>query len=122
MKTSNPKPETLPTVAKEFLASTKVFVLRSVKIGKTGEEASASELPSTIEVHRFVTEPAGVYVQDEIKLSKNYNSAGYTIGVYRPCYAEEIDAAKEWANNFVHTTLSEQTPELVSLVDKLVEL
>jgi hypothetical protein len=122
VKTSNPKPETLPTVAQEFLASTKVFVLRSVKVGKSGEEATSSDLPQTIEIHKFVTEPAGVYVQDEVKLSKNYNSAGHIIGVYRPCYAEEIDVAKEWANNFVHTALSEQMPELVTLVDKLGEL
>jgi hypothetical protein len=105
--------------AQETVASTKVFVTRTVGDNRTGEVQTAAELPKAIEIHRFVTEPAGVYVQDEIKFSKNFKSAGYTIGVYRPCYVEEIDTAKEWANNFVHTALAEQTPDLVALVDKL---
>jgi hypothetical protein len=111
----------LPTEAKDFLAATKVFVIRTVKSGKTGESESCSE-EQKIEVHRFVTPPAGVYVQDEIKRAKNYNSASYTVGVWRPCYVEEIDDARKWADDFVHTALSEQTPELIKLVDRLGEM
>jgi hypothetical protein len=107
--------------ASEYLAATKVFVTRTVKVGRTGEEQSATDLPQTIEVQRFVTQPCAIYVQDDVKKGKNYSSAGYTVGVLKFCYAEELDAAKEWANDFVHTALSEQMPEIVALVNKLGE-
>lgn len=102
------------------VASTKFFLTRAVKTsGKDGQESLSSEQPKTIEIHKFLTQPAGVYVEDFIKMTKDYQSASITVGVYMPCYVEDVEETKIRAVDFVATALNEQMPDLIKLVGKL---
>lgn len=105
---------------KRVVAQSKVTVSRSVK--KSGQAESVTDLPDEVEVHSFVTTPAVVHLTVPIKLAKDYNSAGITVGVSIPCYKEEIEDAQAEATRVVHKMLSKQVPEIVKMLGRLKEL
>lgn len=99
---------------------TTIKVSRSIKRQGTQEQVSDDE-PETFEVHQFATTPATVSISYPIKLSKNYQTAGITVGVTLPCYVEEVDAAFERATEIVVKKLKDEMPKLKSLLNKMAE-
>jgi len=102
------------------LAQSRLTVSRSVK--KSGQAESVTDLPEDIDVHVFQTAPASVHLTVPVKLVKNYNSAGITIGVTLPCYAEEIPDAQEKAMKLVHSALAKYMPDVLKMLNRLGEL
>lgn len=98
---------------------TTITVSRTVKIGKTGDEASSSEVEETIEVHQFATTPAIARVSIPLKKAHNYNSAGLTVGVDMPCYKEELPEALEKAYELAKERLLVELPKIIEALKKL---
>lgn len=88
---------------------------------KSGKDDSADGEPETVEVHKFATNPAIVSISYPVKLTRNYQTAGITVGISLPCYAEEIDAAFEKANNLVIARLKVEIPKVKALLAKMAE-
>lgn len=89
-ETMKAKPEVITadeviTVKSNFPSSTK---------GKKGENVSTE-----ISVRKFLTEPAKVSVGANLKKADDaYGNSGVFVSVTVPCYAEELDAAYEYAS------------------------
>lgn len=98
---------------------TTITVLRSVKIGKTGEEAMTGESTEVLAVHRFATTPAMARVTIPIKKAHNYNSAGLTVGVDLPCYKEELPEGLEMAYNLAKERLLAELPKIIEALKKI---
>jgi len=96
---------------------TTIHVTRSIK--KQGEREQSDGESEVIAVHEFATAPATASVTYPIKLSKNYQTAGVTIGVTVPCYAEEINAALDKATEIAVIRLKDEMPKLKSLLDRM---
>ena len=98
---------------------TTVTVYRTIKIGKTGDAAEASELTETIEVHKFVTEPAYARIFIPLKKAQNFNSAGLSIGVDVPCYKEELGDALEYGYTLATDFMLTKLPKVLEALKKL---
>jgi hypothetical protein len=96
-----------------------IRVSRTVKIGKTGDEASSSDVEEEIEVHQFVTTPAMARIMIPLKKAHNYNSAGLTVGVDMPCYKEELPQALEKAYEIAKERLLTELPKIIEALKKL---
>lgn len=88
---------------------------------KSNQDESADGEPETIEVHKFATNPAIVSVSYPVKLTRNYQTVGITVGVSLPCYVEEIDKAFEKANQLVIDRLKIEMPKVKALVAKMAD-
>ena len=94
-------------------------VSRTVKVG--GQEPASDNEDKTIEIRKFVTEPAHVRFSYPIKRALEFQSAGIEIGIDLPCYREEIlDGLKEAVSIVVEQT-GELLPEVDKVLDRLVE-
>ena len=84
------------------------FFKKSRKITK--QEASQN----TIEIHRFVTEPAYVRVGSGMTINLGgFQFARVDVSVNLPCYKEELDKGYEFALNMVSEKLSEKVDEII---------
>lgn len=91
-----------------MVGETKITVQRTVKLdGEDQDSASSEEL---IEVHTFATTPAMAVVSVPIKLSRQFQSVGVEIGVYLPCYKEELPDAIEAAYRLVKDRIARELP------------
>ena len=98
---------------------TTIRVSRTVKIGKSGDEAMSSDIEEEIEVHQFATTPAMARIMIPLKKAHNYNSAGLTVGVDMPCYKEELPVALERAYELAKERLLVELPKIIDALKKL---
>jgi hypothetical protein len=106
------------------MAPTTLRVSRTVTISPDYEDtdrAESSEVDEVIEVHRFPegVAPAYASVSVPVKKTKDYNSAGITIGVQIPCYAEEMPQALEKAYGLVKERLMVELPKIIRALDDI---
>jgi len=112
----------MSTGTENIVAETTIVVRRSIKIGK--DVKGSSELPETIEVHKFATEPAMAEAAVSLRKSKQAHDGLWvageiTIGCKRPCYAEELPQATEAAYDAVKARILQEVPELLKSIDAL---
>ena len=75
------------------------------------EEVENKEL----DIHRFHTEPASVYVKFGRTVNVgNFESVRLDVGVNLPCYKEEIEGAYQRATKFVVGKIQEEMDEIES--------
>lgn len=88
--------------------SSQVFVTKTFK-----EDSESAE--EVIAVHRFITEPAKVEFRVGITVNLgNFESARVDVGVMIPTYREEVEAATEFAKQFVTARLVAEVEEIKS--------
>lgn len=87
--------------------------------GGARESEQSSDLPQTIQVHQFATTPAMVSVEVPLKKGAGYSSAGVTLRVDKPCYAEEIPQAIDEVFEIVNRRVAQEWPELLKLAARL---
>ena len=104
---------------------TTIRVSRTIKISDNADEAESggptSVEDSIIEVHRFPEGVAPAFAEVEIPLKKthNYNSGGISIRVRKPCYAEELPEAIDYAYQLVVQRLMQELPEVIKALHDL---
>jgi len=91
----NADPLALDAGMAPVVAETKIVVHRTVKLD--GVDQDSASTTDVIEVHAFATTPAMAIVSVPIKLSRSFQSVGVEVGVYLPCYKEELPQAIEQA-------------------------
>lgn len=89
-------------------AETKIIVQRTVKLDGSDSDSSSTE--NVIEIQTFVTTPAMAHVSVPIKLSRNFQSVGVEVGVYLPCYKEELPEAIELAYRLAKERVAREIP------------
>jgi len=89
-------------------AETKVIVQRTVKLDGVDTDSASSE--DVIEVQVFATTPAMAHVSVPIKLSRSFQSVGVEVGVYLPCYKEELPEAIERAYQLAKERVAREIP------------
>lgn len=95
----------------------KVRVSRTVKL--TGEAETSSSSEEVLEIHNFVTKPAVAKAGLDIKMSMDYQSLGFSVGVELPCYTEELDAAQDRAYEMAFQRLQAKIPEIQETLLKI---
>lgn len=90
------------------VAETKLVVARTVKLD--GVDTDSSTVEDVIEVHVFATTPAMAVVSVPIKLSRSFQSVGVEVGVYLPCYKEELPQAIEAAYDLAKERVMRELP------------
>lgn len=75
----------------------------------------------TIEIRKFVTDPARVRFHFDIGQNVHFQSASAGVSVEIPCYVEEIDDACAEAKEIVLRRMRPETKELSRVIDYLVE-
>lgn len=95
----------------------KIRVGRTVKLSGEAETSSSSE--EILEVHNFVTKPAVAKAGIEIKMSMDYQSLGFNVGVELPCYMEELEAAQDKAYDMAMARLQAKIPEIQETLLKI---
>ena len=90
------------------VAETKLVVARTVKLD--GVDTDSSTVEDVIEVHVFATTPAMAVVSVPIKLSRSFQSVGVEVGVYLPCYKEELPQAIESAYDLAKERVMRELP------------
>ena len=133
-------PEATPEGGDRLIeAPVKVRVFRTVrqrdKDGKllenvSGTQENPDQTPSdaeddvefeTIEVRKFVTEPARVRFHFDIGRNAHFQSASAGCSVELPCYVEEIGDAFHEAKEIVLNRMRPETKDLDKVIDYLVE-
>jgi len=99
------------------IAVTKMTVTKTAKLKDGIDKIDTTE--ETLEVHKFATTPASVHVHIPLKLSMDYQSLGIEIGVTRPCYIEEMDAAFKLAYDAAFKKIQEHIPEIKQTLAQL---
>jgi hypothetical protein len=97
--------------------ASKVRVTRTVKL--TGEAETSSSSEETLEVHNYVTKPAVAKAGLDIKMSMDYQSLGFSVGVELPCYTEELKEAQDRAYEMVFERLQAKIPEIQETLMKI---
>lgn len=90
------------------VAESRITVSRTVKLDGTDMDAASSE--EVISVQTFLTTPAMAVVSVPIKLSRQFQSVGVEIGVYLPCYKEELPQAIELAYRMAKERVNKEIP------------
>jgi hypothetical protein len=90
------------------LAETKIIVHRTVKLDGVDQDSASTE--NIIEVQAFVTTPAMAHVSVPVKLSRSFQSVGVEVGVYLPCYKEELPEAIEVAYRLAKERVMREIP------------
>lgn len=110
-----PEPEAVTTDAGAMnaamapvAAETKIIVQRTVKLEGVDQDSASSE--DVIEVQTFATTPAMAVVSVPIKLSRSFQSVGVEVGVYLPCYKEELPQALDKAYRMVKERIARELP------------
>ena len=107
-KSVKASPAAIDAAMAPVVAETKIIVHRTVKLdGVDVDSASTEEL---IEVHAFATTPAMAVVSVPIKLSRSFQSVGVEVGVYLPCYKEELPQAIELAYRMAKERVAREIP------------
>lgn len=101
------------------VAETKVVVSRTVKLDGVDVDSGVSE--ETIEVQTFVTTPAMAIVSVPVKLSRQFQSIGVEVGVYLPCYKEELSDAIELAYRMVKERVAREIPLIKSGLESVTQ-
>jgi hypothetical protein len=89
-------------------AESKIIVQRTVKLDGVDSDSSSTE--NLIEVQTFATTPAMAFVSVPIKLSRSFQSVGVEVGVYLPCYKEELPEAIELAYRLAKARVAREIP------------
>lgn len=89
-------------------AETKIVVSRTVKLDGADTDSSTAE--DVIEVQVFATTPAMAVVSVPVKLSRSFQSVGVEVGVYLPCYKEELPQAIEAAYDMAKERVMREIP------------
>jgi len=97
------------------VGETKIVVHRTVKLDGVDHDSASTE--DTIEIHAFATTPAMAVVSVPIKLSRQFQSVGVEVGVYLPCYREELPQAIEEAYRLAKERVAREIP----LIKKALE-
>jgi hypothetical protein len=97
------------------VAETKIIVHRTVKLDGVDHDSASTE--DTIAIHAFATTPAMAVVSVPIKLSRQYQSVGVEVGVYLPCYKEELADGIEEAYRLAKERVAQEIP----LIKKALE-
>lgn len=97
------------TLEQQLAAPVTIRTSRTVKLKNKKESDSTDE---TIEVHKFVTEPAVASVSIPLKMTKEFQSIGIEIGVSIPCYTEELDSGIEKAFEMAFERIAIKIPEI----------
>ena len=87
---------------------TKIIVHRTVKLDGVDVDSASTE--DVISVQTFATTPAMAYVSVPIKISRNFQSVGVEVGVYLPCYKEELPEAIELAYRLAKERVAREIP------------
>jgi hypothetical protein len=90
------------------LAETKIIVQRTVKLDGVDQDSASTE--NVIEVQAFATTPAMAHVSVPVKLSRSFQSVGVEVGVYLPCYKEELPEAIEMAYRLAKERVMREIP------------
>jgi hypothetical protein len=90
------------------VAETKIFVQRTVKLDGVDQDSGSTE--DVIEVQTFATTPAVAVVSVPVKLSRQFQSVGVEVGVYLPCYKEELPDAIELAYRMAKERVAREIP------------
>ena len=98
-----------------IVAETKILVHRTVKLDGADHDSASSE--DLLEIQTFATTPAMAVVSVPIKLSRQYQSVGVEVGVYLPCYKEELPEAIEEAYRLAKERVAREIP----LIKKALE-
>lgn len=91
-------------------APVKIRTSRTVKIKRQDESSDSQE--EILEVHKFATQPAIATVSIPLKMTMDYQSLGFEVGVSLPCYAEELDAGIEKAYEMAMARIVAKMPEI----------
>lgn len=97
------------------VAESRITVSRTVKLDGSDKDSGTSE--DVIDVQVFQTTPAMAVVSVPIKLSRQFQSVGVEVGVYLPCYKEELPQAIELAYRMAKERVSREIP----LIKKALE-
>lgn len=85
---------------KKSKAATTVTVTRTYRA--SGKDVSEEQDSDNLNVRTFVTEPAKVRLGYGLTINMgNYESARVEVSIEVPCYAEEVDAAYAYAEEWV---------------------
>jgi hypothetical protein len=90
------------------VAESKVIVQRTVKLDGVDSDSASTE--DVIAIHTFATTPAMAHVSVPIKLSRSFQSVGVEVGVYLPCYKEELPDAIELAYRLAKERVAREIP------------
>lgn len=90
------------------VSESKIVVSRTVKLD--GEDTDSSTAEDVIEVQTFATTPAMAVVSVPVKLSRSFQSVGVEVGVYLPCYKEELPQAIEAAYDMAKERVMREIP------------
>ena len=95
-----------PKLSTEIHSPTVAFVQRQYFEGK--EPLTALDVKNeTLQVHRFLTEPAKVSVSMGLTLNLgNFQTARLDISLLVPCYREEVEGAYAYAREWVETRVN----------------
>lgn len=100
------------------VVETKIRVHRTVKIDGSEDSASTED---TIEVQTFATTPAMAVVNCPIKISRKFQSVGLEVGVYLPCYKEELPQAIEAAYRMAKERIMQEIPGIQKALGGIVD-
>lgn len=89
-------------------AESKILVQRTVKLD--GVDTDSASYEDVIAVQVFATTPAMAHVSVPIKLSRSFQSVGVEVGVYLPCYKEELPEAIERAYQLAKERVAREIP------------
>ena len=73
-------------------------------------DQDSASTENIIEVQAFVTTPAMAHVSVPVKLSRSFQSVGVEVGVYLPCYKEELPEAIEVAYRLAKERVMREIP------------
>ena len=110
-------PVALETAKVPVVAETKIVVQRTVKLDGVDQDSASTE--DVIEVQTFVTTPAIAYVSVPIKLSRSFQSVGVEVGVYLPCYKEELSDGIECAYRLAKGRVAKEIPIIKKALDDI---
>lgn len=113
--------KTDPAVTEASMApvvmETKIVVQRTVKLDGVDSDSASTE--DVIEVHAFATTPAMAVVSVPIKLSRSFQSVGVEVGVYLPCYREELPQAIEQAYQMAMERVMREIPVIKQSLEEV---
>lgn len=110
-------PAALETARVPVVAETKIVVQRTVKLDGVDQDSASTE--DVIEVQVFATTPAMAYVSVPIKLSRSFQSVGVEVGVYLPCYKEELPDGIEQAYRLAKSRVAREIPIIKKALDDI---
>lgn len=96
---------------------TKIRVHRTIKVD--GEDQPITSEEDVIEVQQFATTPAMAVVSVPVKITRNFQSVGVDVGVWLPCYKEELPAAIEEAYRLAKQRVNEEMPTIIATLEEI---